>query len=69
MSLLSLNSLLVLFIDILFAAIGSGLLLDRIVPSHLLSPVCKSVKRVVGLCVFRTGHLEKLLVISAVPDI
>lgn len=69
MSLLSQNSLLVFFIDILFPAIGSRLLLDRIVLSHLLSPVCKSVKRVVGLCVFRTGHLEKLLVISAVPDI
>lgn len=69
MSLLSRNSLLVLFIDILSPAIGSGVLLDRIVLSHLFSPVCKSVRRVVGLCVFRTGHLEKLLVISAVPDI
>lgn len=38
-------------------------MLDKKILSHLLSLVCKYVRRVVGLCAFRTGRLEKLLVI------
>lgn len=47
--------------------IGSGLIgLDG---CFICFPHMQIRSRAVGLCVFRTGHLEKLQVISAVPNV